>query len=149
MLRYRVAHRSAAARPGLTQVLGHMKYIHGLKRRLQGKDRGWWNFFEVKFDDSHFQVVERRIWGQDRFASVLWRDVHAVCFVDGGLGSDVFHIYADHELQNTPVQVPTEGDGGQMFWQELKLRGLFPESVSGAAVTSSDRGREIWWPPKR
>jgi hypothetical protein len=126
-----------------------MKYFHGLERRLRGKDRAWWNYFDVQFDDSHFRVVDRRIFGSDRIASVLWQDVRAVCFVDGGLGSDVFRIYTDPDQQEPSAQVPTECDGGQMFWQELKRRELFPESASGAAVTSTAGGSELWWPPRR
>ena len=125
-----------------------MNYFHGLRRRLSGKDRAWWNLFSVRFDDSQFQVVERRIFARDRVQSVQWQEIQTVCFVDGGLGSDVFCIYNSRDPQQPPVQVPTESQGGQLFWEQLKQRGLFPESVSGQAMRSDNRGNQICWPPR-
>jgi hypothetical protein len=126
-----------------------MNYFAGLKRRLRGKDRWWWNYFHVHFDDQQFHVVERRVFGRDKESAALWRDVRAVCFEDGGLASDAIFIHTNSTLGGKPILVPTESEGGNAFFEELQRLGLFPQSVFEQAVTSASRGRQIWWPPLR
>jgi hypothetical protein len=104
----------------------HMNFWYGLKRRLSGKDRAWWNYFAVTFDELQVRVSERRIFGRDQAATMMWRDIAEVQFVDGGQGSDIFVLCANAEMGKVSVQVPAEADGGQLFADEMKRRGLFP-----------------------
>ena len=81
-----------------------------------------------------------------RSCEVAWSDVQAVCFVDGGQGSDCFYLYTRSSAD--PVIVPTEATGGLAFWETLKRRNLFPPEISGQAVRSVGKGSQLWWPPK-
>jgi hypothetical protein len=101
--------------------------------------------FAVAFNDEGFTVTEsvRR----KRFAnySATWSSISAVCFQDGGLGSDIFRIYTSSA--SNPILVPVEALGGNLFWLQLTERGLFPESISAQAVRSRSKSSTLWWPP--
>jgi hypothetical protein len=100
----------------------------------------------VALGEDGFTLVESRRKGPPLSVSVPWASVAAVCFVDGGVGSDCFYLFSREQTEL--AMVPVEGTGGLAFWDELKRRNLFPAEISGQAVQSSAQGAELWWPPR-
>ena len=120
--------------------------ISRLRQAFSDQSRGWWDSFAVSLGEEGFTVAERK---RDRPAvitQVSWPQIASVCFVDGGQGSDCFHLFsaAGQEL----AMVPAQGPYGQAFWDEPKRRSLFPEEISGLAVRSANQGAQLWWPPQ-
>ena len=110
-----------------------------------GRDHGWWRSFTVTLNEEAFTVTELLRGRRSTNYSATWSSIAAVCFLDGGLGSDVFHIYTSSA--SSPILVPVEAAGGNLFWSQLTERGLFPEAISAQAVRSCSKGSTLWWPP--
>jgi hypothetical protein len=120
--------------------------ISALQQTFGNRPKGWWQSFAVALGETSFTVTERSRRGPDRVASVPWASVAAVRFVDGGQGSDCFHLFNNEHAEL--AMIPVEAPGGLAFWDELKRRNLFPAEVSGRATQSGASGAELWWPPQ-
>jgi hypothetical protein len=122
-----------------------MSLLTRIREAFSSRPHGWWQLFSVTFDDHGFTVKEHSRHAGEITQSASWSSVSAVCFQDGGLGSDVFHVY----ISGAPdlILVPIEALGGNLFWSQLTARGLFPEAVSAQAVHSTSSGSALWWPP--
>jgi hypothetical protein len=121
-----------------------MSIFSNLLDRYRNAPRSWWEQFTVIFDASGFSVTEA-VWGKEPIEHVVaWQSVTAICFRDGGLGSDSFFVYSQQFKE--PVLVPVEANGGNKFWDELKARNLFPQEISAQATTSVVTGAAFWWP---
>jgi hypothetical protein len=136
----------AASRLGLIQALAPLALLSALRSFLCNQPGGWWVNVEVSFLEASFLLEERSSRTTPHSVRVQWDSVAAVCFVDGGLGSDCFYIYAADGTQLAAV--PVESTGGSEFWSALKERGLFPAEISGHAVQSNVQGSQLWWPPQ-
>ena len=123
-----------------------MSLLFTLRSFLRNRSLGWWANVEVSIVDEGFVLEERGSRASRRTDRVQWDSVAAVCFVDGGLGSDCFYIYGADGTQLAIV--PVEASGGLDFWSALKERSLFPAEISGHAVQSNTQGAQLWWPPK-
>jgi hypothetical protein len=122
-----------------------MSILTKIRDAFSAGGHGWWQSFAVAFDDNGFTVTESLRRKRSATYSAAWSSISAVCFQDGGLGSDVFYVYTSST--SSPILVPVEADGGNLFWLQLTERGLFPESISAQAVRSSSKSSTLWWPP--
>ena len=130
-------------RVGLIQALALLKIISAIRSILKPA-QGWWSDFAVVSDEKGFTVTESHRRDDSTSLAAAWSDVSAICFIDGGLGSDCFYIFTHGPSE--PVMVPVEAIGGLAFWEALKQRELFPPESSGHAVRSATSGAQIWWP---
>lgn len=99
----------------------------------------------VEFDDAIVRV--RALDGYDPAwnQECRWPEIVRVCFRDGGPNqTDI--IYLDLHHRSEPVEIPTEARGGDAFFGELEVRGLFPQPIRGEAIRSSDGGLYCWPP---
>jgi len=122
-----------------------MSILTKIRDALSSRGHGWWQSFAVAFNDEGFTVTETLRRKRSANYSATWSSISAVCFQDGGLGSDIFHIYISNA--SSPILVPVEAAGGNLFWLQLTERGLFPESISAQAVRSISKSGTLWWPP--
>ena len=122
-----------------------MKLISGI-RALFNPTVGWWSSFSVASDETGFTVTELRLRSEPVSTTATWHSIRAICFVDGGLGSDCFYSFVG-DLAD-PILVPVESAGGLAFWETLKQRELFPPAISVQAVQSVKAGTQLWWPPE-
>ncbi|WP_157599033.1 hypothetical protein [Rhodanobacter sp. Root561] len=115
--------------------------IHGTS---SSRGYGWWQSLAVAVNDEGFTVTEALRRERSVNYSATWSGISAVCFQDGGLGSDVFRIYTSSA--SNPILVPVEAVGGNLFWLQLTERELFPEFISARAVRSRSKSGTLWWP---
>ena len=99
----------------------------------------------VEYDDVEVRVrVLRELesgWNQ----TFRWADVRRVCFKDEGMWqSDT--VYVSLSDREKPAVVPTEAEGGHVFFGALCERGLFPEQVWRKAVGDTSGGMHCWPP---
>jgi hypothetical protein len=122
-----------------------MSIVAKIRDAFSGRGHGWWRSFTVTVNEEGFTVTELLRRKCSTNYSATWSSIAAVCFQDGGLGSDVFHIYTSSA--SSPILVPVEATGGNLFWSQLTERGLFPQAVSEQAVRSNSKSITLWWPP--
>ena len=127
-------------------MLAPLSLFTRLRESFQTQPGGWWKSFTVLPSEHEFVVEDHRNKDQVHAIRVAWASVAAVCFVDGGQGSDCFYLFAADRTELAVV--PVEASGGLAFWDALKARNLFPEQVSSQAVTSATQGTQLWWPPQ-
>src|SRR5262245_50655034 len=117
--------------------------LDALRKWLQlRKRRGASDVIEVECDDVGFRVIRQHA-AVPEAHSFDWRDVRRVCFRDMGMAhSDL--LYFEVAGHASPVTVPTEATGGDVLWNMVQERGLFPPGVATAAIRSTDGGLYCW-----
>jgi len=116
--------------------------------------RTWWQsrrprplkeLLAVEFDDAEVRVRVlgelEESWNQ----TFQWVHVKRVCFKDEGMWqSDTVYISLSDRVK--PAVVPTEAQGGHVFFGALCDRGLFPEHAWRKAVGDTSGGMHCWPP---
>jgi hypothetical protein len=127
----------------LLGILGLLVYRHRHQRPSRPLDQ----WFTVAFDDERVTLDVRPPGEAPSVASFRWSEITRICFKPEDFTiSDGIYIFTTQRPES--FVVPVEAKGGEVFWNKVIERGLFPGELAIQAATSRE-GALLCWPSQR